>query len=1630
MNRNVTPRGLKTAFALSLLVCLVGGGLYYRAEQARLKKQVSDNLMAVARYKVEQIVAWRAERLGDADILMRDESFAETVRRFIRDTRGNAAEAKRIRARFVALRGAYHYSNVMLLDRAGQQLFDLTGSGTPLDSLERPLLESALVAGRPLLDDLRAGPGPLTPHLDIVVPIVRADSLPPDRSAALVVLRMDADQFLYPLVQSWPTSSRSAETLIIRREDDSALFLNELRHVSGAAFKLRIPVSRQDVPAAMALRGQKGVVEGNDYRGVPVLAVIQAIPDSPWFMISKIDRSEALAEWRALSWLILSFLSVLATALVAAALTLWQRNAKVYYRDLYQTEQAWRVSEERYRITLMGVGDGVISTDARGCVELLNPVAESMTGWTQSEARGRPLEEVFRIVNEYSREPVDNPVRLVLSEGLVVGLANHTSLIARDGSEHPIADSGAPIRDADGKISGVVLVFRDQTDERRARQVLQQSESKFRSLYESMSEGLCLHDLVLDENGRPVDYRLLDVNPMFETITGLKKSEVVGRLGSAVYGTEVVPYLDVYARVAMGGSPTVFETYFPPMDKYFNIHVYSPGGGQFATVFQDISARKKAEMALHSREILLQEMGRLGKIGGWEFDVETLAGTWTEEVARIHDLDPRDPTSVQVGLSVYQGQMRQKIESAIDKAIHNAEPYDLELEMFTPAGNRKWVRTIGQPVMEDGKVVKLRGSFQDITGRKLAEEKSREDQARLDAALSSMTDAVFISDVEGRFTVFNDAFATFHRFRDKAECARNLAEYPDILEVFLASGEPAPLEMWAVPRALRGETVTNAEYRLKRKDTGETWVGSYSFSPIRDKDGVIIGSVVVGRDITEIKKAEKKLRESESRFRDLFETMTSGVAIYTSEDGENFYFSDLNPAGEKQSDVKKQEILGREVREIFPGLVKMGLYEVFRRVWKSGDSEFYPMTCYEDDRVSEWVENRVFKISKQEIVAIYDDVSERKKAAVQLEKNEKLLSKVFDILPVGLWLADGKGNLVRSNMMGRTIWGAEPLVGQEPYGVFKGRRLPSGQEIAPHEWALVRAVNQAETILDEMLEIDAFDGKKKIILNHAAPVLDDSGRVEAAIVVNQDITERIRSAEELRKSEEKISSILNDMLDAIYSVDARTDRLLQTNPSISRIFGRSMEDFYTNPKLYQEMVQPDDRPVIQQSLEELERDGRGEWSYRIVRPDGEVRWVAQRSRVVSGPDGVRLRIDSYFTDITEHKKEEMERERLEEQLIQAQKMESVGRLAGGVAHDFNNMLQTILGFTDMAIQDVPAGTALHESLQEIYRAAQRSNDLTRQLLAFARRQTIDPRVLDLNDTISAILKLLRRLIGEDIDLLWAPGRDIWKLKIDPSQIDQLLANLIVNARDAITGVGKITIETNNVTVDDAYCADHKGFAPGNFVKLTVSDNGCGMSKETLMHVFEPFFTTKGMGHGTGLGLATVYGIVKQNNGFINVYSEPGQGTTFKIYLPRCESEILQVAQPAERVKAKGGDETVLLVEDEETILNLNRKILERLGYNVLTAGGPIEAIRLTKEYEGHINLLITDVVMPDMNGRDLSQRILELKPGMKCLFTSGYTANVIAHHGVLDQGVNFIQKPFAVNDLARKIRETLDVSGQ
>ena len=427
---------------------------------------------------------------------------------------------------------------------------------------------------------------------------------------------------------------------------------------------------------------------------------------------------------------------------------------------------------------------------------------------------------------------------------------------------------------------------------------------------------------------------------------------------------------------------------------------------------------------------------------------------------------------------------------------------------------------------------------------------------------------------------------------------------------------------------------------------------------------------------------------------------------------------------------------------------------------------------------------------------------------------------------------------------------------------------------------------------------------------------------------------------------------------------------------------------------------------------------------RITGKNGEVFWTRLDSNVIQEENGSYI-TRVVLTNISERKNLEQEKQIIEAQYRQAQKMESVGRLAGGVAHDFNNKLTIILGFADLIMAELEPSKPIYADLEEIRQAALHSADLTRQLLAFSRKQHVLPQVIDLNSTVAGMLKMLLRLIGGNITLDWLPKDGLWSVKMDPSQVDQILANLCVNARDAIVGVGQLTIATDNLVIDESYCAYHPNCLPGEYVVLTVTDNGCGMDKKTMNMIFEPFFTTKEPGIGTGLGLSSVYGAVKQNNGFIDVASEPGIGTTFKIYLPRQKDNTTLNPPKSTFTPNQGKSATILLVDDEEALLNMVTRHLEAFGYSVLAANTPMEALRLAEGYPGKIDLLMTDLVMPQMTGWDLAKKLLSSYPLQKSLFMSGHTFNSIAQQGFVVLKEQFLQKPFSKNQLADKILEAL-----
>ncbi|MFA5903454.1 MAG: PAS domain S-box protein [Desulfobacula sp.] len=819
-----------------------------------------------------------------------------------------------------------------------------------------------------------------------------------------------------------------------------------------------------------------------------------------------------------------------------------------------------------------------------------------------------------------------------------------------------------------------------------------------------------------------------------------------------------------------------------------------------------------------------------------------------------------------------------------------------------------------------------------------------------------------------------------------------------------------------IPAMIKGLAMTAAEVR------------NVPFFRHRKKDGTPIDIMVSARDfnagerfyrlvtitdITEKRKTEEDLVKSEKKFRmmadllpqTIFETDLTGRLTYVNKSAyvhfgytpEDFgaglnVFSMMAP--------EDRPVAARNIQELLAGRVIRG--NEYRALKKDGS--VFPIMIY-----SSLMEEEGKPVGLRGILI---DLTDIRQAEDERVINESKFRAIYDQTSHLAGIVSTGGVLLETNRPAREFIGRDKasFIGKLFWETPWWEHSPETRDLLKSEFQ--------KALKGEFVRFETTHLNRKNELRHIdfsiKPVLDKDGQVFCLIPEGVDITDRKKTEEALRQSEETFRALAENSADTIMRFD-RSGRHLYVNPAVQESFKIDKALFLG--KTHEELGFPDNLcRLAHKAIQQVFNTGE---KHRIefALPGGA--WVDWLLMPEFGNDKEVKAVITSGRDITERKQAEEERGKLQEQLIQAQKMDSIGRLAGGVAHDFNNMLGAIIGYVELGLISAEKNSDLYGYLKQIRNAAFRSADLTRQLLAFARKQTISPKVLDLNKIVAGMLKMIQRLIGEDIELEFRPAGGLWQVNLDPSQVDQLLMNLCVNARDAIAGVGRISIRTGNEIIHENN--------PGDYVLVEVADNGCGMDEKILSHLFEPFFTTKEMGKGTGLGLATVYGIVQQNKGFIKVESRPGQGALFRIYLPRYRAasgkeEISDMEKPVER-----GHETILLVEDEPMLLDMTMKMLEQHGYRILAAQNPEDAFRLADTHAGEIDLLITDVVMPGMNGRDLAEKLLSRYPGLRCLFMSGYTSSVIARHGVLDKGVNFIEKPFSLNDLTIKVRQVMDM---
>ena len=944
--------------------------------------------------------------------------------------------------------------------------------------------------------------------------------------------------------------------------------------------------------------------------------------------------------------------------------------------------------------------------------------------------------------------------------------------------------------------------------------------------------------------------------------------------------------------------------------------------------------------------------------------------------------------------------------------IHSTPSYSAarEYRILRKDGKVQWVHEQIQNICDSsGKPIMVQGALYDITERKRTEEALLNAAQQWRSTFDGISDIVCLLDRQGRILKCNKAMTDL--------LGKPFSEIINRTHLEIMHGAPMPIEECPVERL----------WKTHHRETDILLINDRRFSiavdPLLDEAGRLVGAVHIMSDVTEQKRAEEAIRESEKRYRQVIESAVD--IIYTTDANGNFTHANsaaLTITGYSLEELQRFNYLDLilpehrdRVSKIYIGQFRqrqVTTYVEFPFFNKSGDVLWFGQNA---SLVTEGENPVGFHV-------IARDITKRKQAEEALQRSEERYRNILESIQDGYSEIDLGGNFTFVNNMTCRHLGytKQELIGMN-YHQYTSEE--NGRKIKKLYTEVYKTGKPIDLTDHELISKDGTTATYELSVSL---IRNAEGNPIGFRQTSRDITERKKAEEALRQSEERYRNILETMQEAYYETDL-AGHFTFVNDALCRHLGYSKEELIGMN--YRQYTDEENAKKLYQHYIGLYRTGQPIKPFEAgyVGKDGTKLLAEISVSLIRDSEGKPIGFRGISRDITERKQAEEEKVSLQEQLRQSQKMEAIGQLAGGVAHDFNNLLTVIKGYSQLSLLDLKENDSLRGNIQEIEKATQRATDLTRQLLAFSRRQILDLKVLDLNVLLKDLEKMLRRIIGEDIQLVTLLSEDLGKVKIDPSQIEQVIFNLAVNARDAMPSGGKLAIETANVELDEEYAHAHVSVAPGRYVRLSVSDTGVGMTQEVKERVFEPFFTTKEKGKGTGLGLSMVYGIVKQSNGNIWLYSEPDRGTTFRIYFPRTEEETDTLHEREETAFFPKGSETILLVEDDELVRDLAARLLEQQGYRVLKATNGQEALLVAREHVGEtIHLLLADIVMPHMGGKELADWLKISRPNVKVLFTSGYADNAIVHHGILDPGTHFLQKPFSLKTLSHKVREVLD----
>jgi two-component system cell cycle sensor histidine kinase/response regulator CckA len=1041
-----------------------------------------------------------------------------------------------------------------------------------------------------------------------------------------------------------------------------------------------------------------------------------------------------------------------------------------FARDISERHQAQRAlleNEEHLRTTLNSIADAVISTDAEGLITGMNPMAEHLTEWSADQSKGQKLSKILIVIDSNTGKKISDPVQKVIDTGKKIEQVEDSVLISKNGHKYHVDQSIAPLINAEGKITGVVLVIRDITKE----------------------------------------YQFLE--------------------------------------------------------------------------------------ALHKSQTNLEKAQEIANMGSWDLNLSTGYGFWSREMFRLFRRDPElGIPSFEEFLNYVHKDDRQKLRDANQRAIKKKQSFNAEIRTNPEDGDMRIINAQFECKLDkDKKSVMLYGTCLDVTEQKKTDQALKDSEARFRGLIEASPDAIFITDYASRMLYANTTFNKQTGY--KAEDFQMTLKQNNFIHSDDTEKVAEFIKNFINSTAKYSDTIENRF--IDRR--GKTHWYSSRVAKINFEEHPALQ--FISRDITEEQKVRDALIKSEKGYRTLFETMTQGV-VYQDSDGK---IISANPAAQKILGLSHEQLMGRT----------------------SADHRWHSI------------------------------------------------------------LEDG------SNFPGQEHPAMQALkTGKPVKDVLMGIYIPERDE---YRWILVSAMPEFRA-----------DGKKPYQVFTTFTDITEIKRAENLIKQN---TALLQESQQVAR----LGHYVYDVLEGKW----------QSSPMLDKVFGID-ENYDKSVKGWVNLIHPDFRKEMTAYLHDyvIKKGNRFDKEYKIVRQnDNKERWVHGNGRLEYDADGNVMHMIGTIQDIHDRKI-------LEEQLIQSQKMEAIGQLAGGVAHDFNNMLTVINGYSEMLLyRDLHP--EFRNLIQEILNASTKATRLTSQLLAFSRKQIIQPKILNLNQVITDQIKMLHRLLGEDVEVSTAFDPQLRPVKADIGQIEQIIMNISINARDAMPLGGKLIIATKNIEFNDDDLLIHPELKPALYTMLSITDTGVGMDEITRTRVFEPFYTTKGRDKGTGLGLATVYGIVKQNDGFIYVDSEIQKGSTFNVYLPSTDEKSKDETRSAVEDEKLKGTETILLVEDDEGVRIVTHSTLQKYGYTVIAATNGEEALRVYDEYNGKFDLVLTDVVMPLMSGRELADKLRGKNPSIKILYFSGYTDNSIVHHGVLDEGMEFIQKPYSHTELAKKVKLMLKI---